>query len=803
MRRHVGWVLLATPALIASWGCVPDGSQVVVTPYKDAKFNERVAGDLYGLGGDERQENLRFGLFRDGTEDPDGPDEPRTGGLISEIVPMPADGKGLGNLVQTPCLFVGRRGSYGDRLWMTWEVNAQIDLDRASGPVYDGVHQDLAWVGTCTMLSGPESRLINEHPGAPYDPAQFAEMAASPLCRSARTGSTALTLHEDPSLNRNVPWPCRFVDHFGVRLEAFSPVAPDPDGACPAEPFTGGPTPVPVDDCMSQGDLAPVCAKPCAVFPSGDASYRVRIDPGTVLALPAAERLLHPAVMVVDGQRTLVRPMEATGDSYSWQAKVVQQVEPPTPMEKPIPVQWSENYSPTVVVDTVQVLVRDASGGEQVLRPANDRLIVEIPRSLGIATLHCTGTSEPGGFTFSLSACAESLGEEGEMVFSAITPTYLVHDHRMEPAVERPIVWRATLDPAPAEGGSVFVRFGVRAVTMGDELRAAPAVDFGRIPEGEYRQQVVELENLGDAAAWVTEVFLHPGVGHPQDFTAFVVGDPVPMPLPLEAEAQADGTVGLRLVDLADAPLVGFADFGDATVVSLGDPSLPPGEPQPLTLYGQRALLRGSVLTRDDPAATFEPPAGSLPRPFVVPAYAELQPPFLLGPGERRKIVVETRPTAQGLRHARLFYRWVTPSSPQQVRQMDSALLVDVASGPLLRFHPYSLHVHRDANASQPGHLNALLQNLGHFDMAMHSIQVIGRDAARFVATTDRGGLGPFVLPPGDSLLVRVEYLPECDGSYGTPMNDIDHEATLLVSSDGGTGRIPLTGASGGFCNLP
>jgi hypothetical protein len=84
----------------------------------------------------------------------------------------------------------------------------------------------------------------------------------------------------------------------------------------------------------------------------------------------------------------------------------------------------------------------------------------------------------------------------------------------------------------------------------------------------------------------------------------------------------------------------------------------------------------------------------------------------------------------------------------------------------------------------------------------VHGIQATGAAASRFVTTSDRG-LGPLVLPPGDYVDLRIEYLPECDGTYGTATSALDHEATLVVTSDGGTARIPLGGASQGFCAVP
>jgi hypothetical protein len=385
-------------------------------------------------------------------------------------------------------------------------------------------------------------------------------------------------------------------------------------------------------------------------------------------------------------------------------------------------------------------------------------------------------------------------------VLDALTPTYLVADLHLEDPVELPITWRASLgrlDP----GRQAFVKFGLRAQTMGAALRVSPAVDFGRLPDTDYRQGVVELDNVGGEVVEVTALELMPGQWQPQDFAFFALGDPIPMPLPVEAKPAGDGSVTLRLGDLGEAPLLFLSELGGGGVtVGLGDPAAPPGQPQPMTLYGEGAQLRGHYLTRDDPAATFVPPPSSDPRPFVVPAYVELVPPFLLRPGERRSIAVEARPSAHGLRRATLRVQGAPASDPQLTLDVRSQLMVEVVSGPLLRWAPLSLLVSRGTGGSEPSHRTAVVFNAGHVDLTVQGIALTGAGAAQFVATTNRGTLGPFVLPPGDYVDVRVEYLPECDGSYGTATSMLDHEATVVVTSNDGTARLPVGGASVGFC---
>jgi hypothetical protein len=138
------------------------------------------------------------------------------------------------------------------------------------------------------------------------------------------------------------------------------------------------------------------------------------------------------------------------------------------------------------------------------------------------------------------------------------------------------------------------------------------------------------------------------------------------------------------------------------------------------------------------------------------------------------------------------------PVSGARAVEVRSQLRVEVVSGPLLAWQPESLLVVRDANGAQPGHRTVVLMNAGHFDLRLQQMRVSGVHAGRFVTYPDRPL--PLVLPPGDYLDLRVEYLPECDGSYGTATSSVDHEATLAVASDGGTAVLPLAGASEAFC---
>jgi hypothetical protein len=797
------WLLAAAPALLASWGCVATGD--ITVSFESARFNEHIASDVQRLTPEESATDLRFGVFRDGTVDPDD-SGPRQRGLVSEIFPVAAAATAgaPSNLVQTTWLFSGRNGASGDELRVSWEVVAKFDRsadDYLKQALLEG-HEE---VGLCTF-STPETRLLFEDPAAEQPAAsEFAQQAMD--CEGSGAGSFSphgfafpLALQRDPTKNRkNLPWPCRFPVLPWMRVEAFVPFGQNPEAACPESSFAIGPLAHDLHGCLQVEGLWPACALPCGLDPTGDASYKVSIDGG--IKQPTAERLLQPNVLVVDGTRTMVRAMDRNPSDFTWQTKVMHPCDPncPTAPERPIPVRWTENFSPTVRVATVQILSRNTSGGdERVETPASGRLTVEIPRPGGmIPTLfQCTGAIKDGAFTFTIADCASRSDERAS--FEAITPTYLVENLHLDPVVTQPITWHASLSGLAADRRA-FIRFGLAAQTMAAAMRVSAAHNFGRLPRSEYHQGSVELENVGGETITVNAVDLVPGLGTPQDFAFFVVGDPVPVPLPFEATTGgAGGVTTLRLGDLRDVPLVAVTTTSDAVTVRLGNPAAPPGAPQSYTLYGERTQWRGGVLTRDRPDAVFRPASAAL-RPLVWPAFSQQTPPFVLRPGERRQVVVEARPTALGQRQATLRIRGVPGSNPSQTLEVRSQLTVEVVTGPLLNFLPQSLYVYRDANGAQPAHLNAVLENAGAATMTVSSLQLTGGGAARFVLTSSRG-MGPFTLAPRASAALHLEALPECDGVYGSGASALDHQATLAVTTNGGNAAIPVGGASQGFC---
>lgn len=774
---------------LSTFACVPADDLTIA--WDSARFNERVRSDLHPLTPQDVGTDLSRGFFRDGSDQ----------GLVSPLLPVAASRpSGNGNLVQTPCLFVGvERDPAGkslgaDELRLSWELVGNID--RSAGLASELFVEGYEEIGLCSF-SSPDARMLFE------DPKRAPRSEDSRICGKGQGGGTgmalALTLNrDDPESNRNQPIWCAVAPaYFDLALDAFvSP--PDADGRCPSG-VPAGPARR-LDEREVQGggallgDRFAACALPgVGVVPTGDTRYRASLHPDAPFGGTPPELWFSPAVMHVAGRREIARPLTAAGGGrYAWHTKV-------DPEIGEGPVRWQENFTPTVRVESVEIVSRRiGGGGEQVVRPASDRLVLTIPRSGGDAIVACTGRQRDGRFGF----LVDPLSGSSDCAFDgpalrALTPTYALSVLDLDPPVTRPIRWEATVPSLPADR-ELFVRFRLVARARGAALRSTSVRNLGSLQVGDWAQGDLTLENLGGRTLQITAVALDPTSLHPEDFSWVVVGDPVPVPLPIEGKPDGNG-LALAWVPAAPAQeLIRVTDEGGQISVSWGDPRRGAGS-ESLDLGGSSGTLVGDLLLRDDPAARFAPEPGSLARPFWVSAYAQTKPPFELPPGAQRRIVVTATPSGTGPREARVRVRAIDPANPSTPLDVVGVVAVTGIAGPQLAALPTSIWIKRDA--SQPAIAPsrwALLENVGASPLTVSALRLEGAGATRFGATAERGA-PPFVLASGESTRVEVSYAPQCDGTYALP----DDEASLRVVSNGGSATLPLYGLSYGFCELP
>lgn len=752
-------------------GCVPSGQ--VTIPFDGARFNEKVRGDFEPLSPADLGADPKFGFFHAEGE----------AALVTEVYPV-SPGVGperiSGRLVQTPCLFIGQvyngRGDV-DELRLGWELIGNIDRD-ADELLAENFQEGFDEVGLCTM-SSPVNRLVFERPGLPLKTGQGIRCGGDDV-------QFAWTLNrDDPEENANIPSTCVVAhDWPEVVVEAHSPREPDPDAACPG-PGTGGHFTGRLETVAA---AASVCGYPArGAEPTGDTSYRLSLQQGHSFGTASPERWLSPNVMFVNGGRKVVRALTDAGAGvFRWKTPVLSHGD----ADK----QWAENFMATLRVDRVEILTRDGRGGEWTETPVNNRLTIGIPRpGAGDALVTCTGRVRDGVFSF---AIPDDCGFDDSQL-RALTPTYAPANLADPRTITRPIEWSASL--GALNGRTAFIRFSLLVQgTPRGALRISPTLDFGPMQVHHWRQRALVLRNENGPELEVRAVGFGPGSAHPGDFSFVVAGDPVAVPLPVDSVPGPGGTSWQLSADLSDAPIVRWKDNGSTVDLTLGEPARGSGT-EAVGIYGQAAHFVGNLLLRDDPAATLAPAAPAWPRPLAIRAFAERPTPFLLGRNESVKIVVTALPTATGVRTANIHVEAAPIGNPTQRLQVIGQLSVSALDGPQLHGIPESMLFfggtpHRDDTRF------SMIENVGHFDLQVTRIAIVGRNASRFaIASSGRGRppAPPFTLAPGGHQDIQVFYLPACDGSYTLPY---DHEAALRVESNGGTWQLPLYGYSGPFC---
>ncbi len=767
---------LAAAALLALVlpGCVPGGE--VTIAFDDARFNDKIRGDFGPHVPEDMRADPKFGFFRREGEP----------ALVSEIFPYSPTAYGdsiSGRLVQSPCLFLGQPPFHAgttDELRIGWELIGNIDRS-ADELLEDNFQEGYEEVGLCTF-SSPVNRLLFERPGA--------SLNKSALACGHEHIEFAATLNDDkPEENANIPSTCIVAhDWPEVVVEAFSPSRPDADALCPGA--ATGTSAHFSDNPVGVAGSRSVCGFPAmAVEPTADTSYRLTLQAGHSFAPANPERWLSPTVMFVDGFRSVVRPLTpgATANVFRWKT--------PVSAHGDEDKQWGENYMPTVLVERVEILSRDGRGGEWIETPVGEKLTIGIPRAAGSdAVVTCTGRVHDGSFSFEIPS---DCGFQDDQQLRALTPTYAavnIGDQRAP--VTRPIEWSVGVENL--SGPHAFIRFSLRVQASAQgALRISPLWDVGPLQVDNWKQAALILRNENGPELEVRTVAFGPTSAHPQDFSFVVAGDPVDVPLPIEAVPSGSGKTLRWAADASDAPIVTYRDDGATVDVTLGQPARGSGT-ETLSIYRQAARLVGNVLLRDDPADTLAPAAPAWPRPFTIPAFAERQTPFLLGPNESVKIVVTARPTATGVRTANIRVEAVPIGDPRRAVQVISQLSVTALSGPQLRGIPHMLLM--GSGAYRDDTRFAMIENVGNFDLRLTRLVIVGRNASRFAIATSGAGRPPavpFTLAPSGYQDIQILYTPQCDGTYTPPY---DHEAALRVESNGGTWQLPMYGASQPFC---
>lgn len=833
------WALLGLIPCLP--GCVPTSTFLIT----DVGFNPRLRGDLQALTEAQRLDTQPgFGPYRLGGEQ-----------LLSPVWPVSSfrgDGRTAANMVQSDCLWLGRRDSAGDRLQLnyeqTWEWSITDVECRGTAPPgtprSDDCHPfvpfkvaeltgETAQIAACdgrdpvnrtephlNPRSGPGDTLVfidalGQNVRSTSDPPPAAGQLVIACYHESAHAPDHRVMACNPDALRAVPT-ARLVRY---REQAGNDIAANPDGEC-----RSGNT-RPQRTLLEQGhdnlslpsrgvDL-PACGLAATLHPERDASYALLHSvPGTFGAPPPVEQRVGPDVMVVDRSRTLRRPMTAQRQAtqpvsqlWSWQVGV---------STAGTAMRWSENFSPSLTVTQVQVKARLANG-QPLAWPISTALCIEGEAGLG-CTYRCSGTAQSDGARFALNA-QSCVNANGTAIAPDLTPAF---DNLQLPDAPgrvqaRPLRWRL-LDPLPlnAQLGTLIIEFDLLArVGQGAALRAsAGQLDFGALQVGSNQVSVRRFELFNDGDVPLVLTAAAPLGMAAADFSVQFSDRAVQVPLPIDqwpiAPVIGTGTWALGPAPSPHEPLpphLQLVDYGKDIGQGLRLVALPYAR---FALYEQDFEIRNGVTTIATAGFDFERAAqtafaqnhpevqadGALVgRPFSFPAYVLRELPLELAPGESVQVhVSQRRPGGLGERSAHLQIDAVTRAGPVQTRRVQIGLRGRGVSGAILDAVPTRIALPRVTAQGSFWSRQLAVVNVGESAGELARAELSGADAALFSVQTVPGQSLPRRLGAGEAQVLVVEAsVPSC----ATPTTRTWQAELALITADGRKHLLPVEAAAG------
>lgn len=829
--------IIATTALVVVLGgCVPTTSFLIT----EADFNDRIRGDLQALSEAQRLEQAQgFGPYQLGSAQ-----------LLSPMWPVSAfRGAPLlaSNMVQSDCLWVGRRGTAGDTLQLNYEqtwrwsqTETYCTHDAPPGtPLSDDCRPERPFnVAELTGQTAEVGLCNGRHPVDRSEP-HFHQVDADEGTRVFydREGRSARSTADPPPATDRLVLACynEAVDGSGhavvgcnadalrsvattrlvrYRENAANDIAANPDGLCRPGPRPQRALLRQADDQLSlptRGLELPACGIGGTLSPERDASYRLLHSlPPRFGTPPPVEQDFGPNLMVVDRSRTLRRPM--LGARLAPPAPAVErwwwEVGSSTLPNSGGRQRWTENFSPSLTVTQVQIKPRTAAGQPLALSISADLCIEDRE---GVCAYRCRGTPQTDGARYALNA-QSCITAAGTAVVPDLTPAFDNLQLRDQPgAVQaRPLRWRLASDlPVHPQLSAMVIEFDLLARTgSGAALRArAGALDFG--PQQVGGDQVTvrrfELVNEGDVPLTVSAAgFLG---AHPGDFSVQFSGPALQVPLPVEQlpVAPVTGTPWQALeVTLArDAVLPPHLKYIDAgkggqglRTVALKSASF--------DLYEQRFEIRNGVTTTRAGSYDFlgaaqqafqhahpglEADGVMVGRIFTFPAYELRTLPLQLAPGEKVQVHVSQRAGALGERSAALRLEGHTSAGAPQSAQVTVALRGRGVSGAILDVLPARVSLPRASAQGPQWQRNVLVVNVGESQGELSRARIEGADAASFSLHSASGNPLPQTLDAGGTHLLTVTArAPDCSAPPRAYSADL-----ALTTADGRKHVVPIS----------
>lgn len=836
--------MIATTAMVlALAGCVPTTSFLIT----EAGFNDKIRGDLQSLSEAQRLEASRaYGPYQLGSDQ-----------LLSPMWPVSAfRGAPLtaSNMVQSDCLWLGRRDTVGDTLQLNYEQTwrwSQTDTycthDAPPGtPLSDDCRPERPFnVAELTGQTAEVGLCNGRHPVDRSEP-HFHQVDADEGIRVFydREGQTTRSTSDPPPATDRLVLACynESVDGSGhavvgcnpdalrtiattrmvrYRENAANDIAANPDGLCRPGVRPQRALLRQADDHLSlptRGLELPACGMGGTLSPERDASYRLLHSLPPRFGTPApVEQDFGPNLMVVDRSRTLRRPM--VGARLAAPAPAVErwwwEVGSSTLPNSGGQQRWNENFSPSLTITQVQIKARMANG-QPLAQAISADLCVEDRE--GVCAYRCRGTAQADGARYALNA-QSCTNAAGTAVVPDLTPAFDNLQLRDQPgAVQaRPLRWRLASDlPVHAQRSAMVIEFDLLARTgSGAALRArAGALDFGAQQVGGNQVSVrrFELVNEGDVPLTVSAAgFLGE---HPGDFSVQFSGPALQVPLPVEQlpAAPVTGTPWQALkVELARGaalpPHLQMVEAGKGGGQGLRTVALKSAS---FTLYEQRFEIRNGVTTT--PAGTFDFLAAAhqafqqdhpglnadgimVGRVYTFPAYEIRALPLQLAPGATVQVHVSHHAATLGERNAALRIEAQTSAGTPQSARVTVSLRGRGVSGAILDVLPARIELPRAAPSGPQWQRNVLVINVGESKGELSRASIEGADAASFSLHSTGGNPLPQMLDAGSTHILTVTArAPDCSAPPRTYSADL-----ALTTADGRKHLVPI-GIAAGTC---
>ncbi len=803
LRRHVTHVAVIACALNLT-ACVPAEEVRVL----DKDFNAAFRADLQPL--DQVQQSAgraMHGTYRLAASDVLSPAYPVSAGRPDEVH--------ASNMIQSDCVWLAHDSvrARGDKLRLNWEEVVQTEPPPVgSEPGYMGEH-----TGMCTGTD-PVSRTL------PIDTDGSSANASTGLEAGTRTlyvtsGSAGLRVTDSVGAGERLVLGCSTSSTTveGVRrdcgaqlrmvkdvqlLAAFnSSPGSNPDGVCMRPALSGiGPVVASGDQGinlpMRDNRYLPSCALDASLMPNRDGYFALRPAanwmPGRIDS-SMGKTLIGPGVMVVDGGRTITRPMRVSGPAGGFDTRWSVPVQRNANGEP----RWEENFSPSIAVGAAILRAVDPFTGAAVPAFQGQRLCLE--NAAGACSTLCRPySSDPSTLVFLLDSthCVDGANRPTQPDVSPSYNNQLLSDSPSSPQLN-PLVWRLET-PARANFINPWVRitFSLRTqLPQGFALRAEHgAMDLGATQvSGGLVHQMNQMLNIGEIPMRVERAEIigdGSASSRPEAFAVLLAGAPVDVPAPVDFVAVGDGVLAELGLGYDRQPV--YSVRGTKKLAGLARNPLTQSEFQ---LYERPFRVINGLITTNSPNFDFfsagkrdflrrhpeQAETAASGRMLGFDAYPLLSLPTALASGRSLNMHVSFAPRDYGPATALLRVTASASSGAPQSRTIHVLLRGHGVMGALMEAMPASIALPRVSGGNVLLQSGLAVVNIGQLPGAIRSIRIDGKDRSRF------GILGMPALPlnmqAGDALSLVIEAYPR---TCRDPV--VGAQAQLIIE---GQGQIP------------